>query len=111
MTLTTHNTLNQQLTLELIEARKYLKRLCKHFQHKVPVQYDEKDALIEFEEGFCAMQADNKILNIHCQADNSEDLKAITDTLDRHLSALCRNQVLELSWHNVNASSLTNKWM
>lgn len=88
----------QHLLLSTQKAHKTLKRLCKHFEHKVTVQWDTEDGLIYFEEGICAMSANDKNLSLRCEADSLDDLVAITDTMDRHISGLCRDERFAMKW-------------
>ncbi|MBX2808859.1 MAG: DUF2218 domain-containing protein [Cellvibrionaceae bacterium] len=90
-------------SLQSSHAQQYFKRLCKHFQHKVDVHCEENKALIQFEEGLCRLQVDHQQLALCCEADKPNDLKAITDTMDRHIAALCRHESVTPHWQN-NAS-------
>jgi hypothetical protein len=103
-------TLSQVSIIGTQDAKKYLQRLCKHFQHKVDVQHNKDNALIQFEEGICAMQFSNNTLHMGCKASNTDDLKAITDTMDRHITALFRDNTLTVHWNNTDATYLVNPW-
>ena len=93
---------SKQSSLDTKDAKRYLLRLCKHFQHKVPTQWTEADALITFEEGICMLKANEDSLWMRCEADNQHDLREITDTIDRHLAVFVRDDSFALNWATVN---------
>lgn len=97
--------LKQGLSLPTQQAHKYLKRLSKHFQHKVDVQFSHALALITFEEGQCKMQATTEALSLVCCAQNRQDLLDITDTMDRHMLAFSRDDVFEMVWCDIAIES------
>ena len=92
--------IRQVASLTLADVNKVIKRLCKHFQHKVKVHTNMDVSLIEFGEGMCTMRADNHTLILVCESNEKEDLKAITDTMDRHIYAFCRDEALQLNWQD-----------
>lgn len=92
--------LRKKLTLYTLNAAIINRRLCKHFQHKVEVTWDQNKALIQFEEGVCILQVGAEELNMCCEAGNSGDMKAITDTMDRHISGLWRKESFTFNWAN-----------
>lgn len=95
--------LRQSLQLNSSQAHKTLKRLCKHFQHKVEVRWSQDHGLILFEEGLCALSASTTKLVMRCEANNRDDLRAITDTLDRHITAFCRDENFDMHWRDLAA--------
>ena len=68
-------------------ARRYLGQLCKHFAHKIPVDFDETSGTIRFDAGVCRVGADERTLTLDLQAvpDKMEQLK---DVVVRHPGAL-----------------------
>ncbi len=93
-----HYLVQQHLTLDTPQAHRIIKRLCKHFQHKVDVEWGDDHALIYFEEGICVLNANMQELYLVCEADNDSDLKAITDTMDRHIKAFCPSETFSICW-------------
>ena len=77
--------MKQCLEVETEKAQQYLQRLSQHFKNKVDVEIHKDKSIIHFEEGVCVMSASENCLYKICEADNTLDMKAITDTMDRHL--------------------------
>ncbi|MBX2847268.1 MAG: DUF2218 domain-containing protein [Acidiferrobacterales bacterium] len=94
--------LAQRLKLPMSDANKIMKRLCKHFSHKVHVSIGENDASIRFDEGFCNILAGEKDITFICASNDTADLKDITDTIDRHVASFCRDESFTFSWSSLS---------
>ncbi len=53
-------------------ASLYLKKLCRHFGHKVEAEFDDHQGRIQFPFGSCELTADATTLQLHCQADTDQ---------------------------------------
>jgi hypothetical protein len=58
------------------QASLYLKKLCRHFSHKLETQFDDHNGVIRFPFGTCELSADEQALHLHCQA-GSNDLERL----------------------------------
>ncbi|MFO1143944.1 MAG: DUF2218 domain-containing protein [Amaricoccus sp.] len=78
-------------------AQRYLGQLCKHFAHKVPVDFDETSGTIRFDVGICRVRADAATLTLDLQAapDKMERLK---DVVVRHLVRFAFREELPIAW-------------
>lgn len=83
-------------------ASRYLGQLCKHFAHKITVDYDpatDPDAgLAHFPWGTCAMRSAEGALTVEVQADDAEALARIQAVIDDHLRRFAWREKLELDW-------------
>ncbi len=79
-------------------ASKYLQQLCKHFRHKVPAEYDEYQAKVDFPFGLCLMSADDTKLSIDCETPDEEAFTKMKFVLDDHLERFAWKEKLKLSW-------------
>ncbi|MFD2265099.1 DUF2218 domain-containing protein [Lacibacterium aquatile] len=80
-------------------ASRYLVLLCKHFRHKVTVDYSETDAKVDFPWGsICVMQAVSDTLHIRLDADDQAGLERSKYVLSDHLARFSRKENLELTW-------------
>ena len=104
------DTLNQTIASEALVAtdlspRRYLGQLCKHFQHKLPVTFDEDFARgrIEFSVGACDLEADEgqNLLIMRATAANDADLARLEDVVARHLVRFAFRQELVVKWTRV----------
>ncbi|MFO1210587.1 MAG: DUF2218 domain-containing protein [Amaricoccus sp.] len=78
-------------------AQRYLGQLCKHFAHKIPVDFDATSGTIRFEAGVCRVRADAATLTLDLQAvpDKIEQLK---DVVVRHLVRFAFREELPIAW-------------
>ena len=86
--------------VQTTSASKYLQQLCKHFAHKVTVDYTPEEARVQFPPGRCLMLADTETLRFHCQADNEKAMPVIKDIIERHLVKFVWREELTFQWVN-----------
>ena len=79
-------------------ASLYLKKLCRHFSHKVDTEFDDQNGIIRFPFGTCDLSADDQALHLHCQA-AGEDLEKLREVIDSHLVRFASKETLSLRWH------------
>ncbi len=79
-------------------ASLHLKKLCKHFQHKVDVLFSDTVGRIDFGIGTCNLQATEDRLQIRCEAATDEELQDVMDTIKRHFDRFAEKDGLVLEW-------------
>ena len=79
-------------------ASLYLKKLCRHFSHKVETEFDDHKGTIRFPFGTCELSADDQALHLHCQA-SSDELERLRAIIDRPLARLTTREPVALPWH------------
>ncbi|RED44173.1 DUF2218 domain-containing protein [Aestuariispira insulae] len=79
-------------------AEKYLRQLCKHFAHKVPVELDQQKARVDFPPGPCLMMADETALSFYCQGGSADGLARIQLIIDDHLKRFAWREEPEIQW-------------
>ena len=82
-----------------------MRKLCKHFRHKIAVQFDEVQARAEFPYGLCLMRADQQALSFECQAQTQEALDQMRAVLDEHLGRFARKEALLIDWQALPGQS------
>lgn len=80
------------------EGSAYIRKLCRHFVHKVPVSYTETAGKAEFPFGICVMGADDESLTFTINANSSEELDRAEDVLVRHLEKFAYKENLDINW-------------
>lgn len=70
---------------ETANGSKYMQQLCKHFAHKVAVDYDAERAEAALPPGPANMTADAGGLNITVRAQEAEGLTVAKGIIERHL--------------------------
>lgn len=78
-------------------ASLYMKKLCRHFGHKVPATFDDERGRIEFPFGECELVARPEGLQLRCsaEADQAERMK---DVMESHLLRFASKETLQLNW-------------
>ncbi|WP_417432471.1 DUF2218 domain-containing protein [Kiloniella sp.] len=79
-------------------ASKYLQQLCKHFAHKVLVQYTPEKGAVDFGIGDCVIEANENTLSFFCQAEDSVRLEKIEGIITIHLDKFAWREKLEMNW-------------
>jgi len=90
--------LNSKAVIETDNASKYLQQLCKHFAHKVTVEYDPTSATVDFPFGGCRMWADERALRIECGAESADALQRTQLVIDDHLVRFAWREKPEIVW-------------
>ncbi|MES2820565.1 MAG: DUF2218 domain-containing protein [Pseudomonadota bacterium] len=78
---------------------RYIARLCKHFQHKVPVTFDTRSGRIEFAFGLCLLSVTDQGLNLQVRTAEADDLEKLQQVVASHFQRFARQEALTLDWH------------
>ncbi|WP_375170524.1 DUF2218 domain-containing protein [Marinobacter sp.] len=85
-----------------VHAGRYLVRLCKHFSHKVPAEWQDKQGQITFSMGVCRLQASNQSLRLRCESDSQDNLGRLGEVIASHLVRFAEGardrEVLQVVW-------------
>lgn len=66
-------------------ADRYLTRLCRHFSHKVPASWENKQGQIQFPMGTCYLQASDAALLLRSEAGDNDSLDRLCQVIGSHL--------------------------
>ena len=83
---------------ETANGSKYLQQLCKHFAHKIDVEWDEQSGKAAFERGQCEMTADQSAISFKVSVDEKRDLPLIKYIIDDHLTRFAHRETVLLNW-------------
>ncbi len=78
--------------------RRYLGQLCKHFEHKIPVELSDGVGRITFDAGACDLRADADELVMRCDSPDPDGLARVQDVVVRHLARFAFRDVPEVVW-------------
>ncbi|HRN56139.1 MAG TPA: DUF2218 domain-containing protein [Agriterribacter sp.] len=81
------------------EGSAYIRKLCRHFVHKIPVSYTETDGRAELPDCICLMHADANTLTFTITGATTETVVKGEDIVVRHLEKFAFREQLEISWH------------
>jgi hypothetical protein len=79
-------------------AARYLGQLCKHFQHRLPVELDADRGRIAFEAGVCTLAASPGLLTLRVEAADADALARVEDVVARHLLRFAFREPPEVMW-------------
>ena len=74
-------TLASEARVATTMPRRFMTQLCKHFEHKLPVSYDETKGRIEFSAGVCLLAAGEDALVLRAEAADTESLRRVEDVI------------------------------
>lgn len=81
-------------------ASRYLQQLCKHFAHKLPVEFDPAEGKIPFGLGECRLAANDTRLRIDLTAPDAEQMPQLQDVVVRHLARFAFREELAIAWRH-----------
>ncbi len=82
------------------QASKYLQPLCKHFAHKVEVDFTPHEALVSFPMGPCIILADDVTLRFQGQSEKAEGIEAMKGVIVSHLDKFAWREQIEYVWED-----------
>ncbi|MEQ8442724.1 MAG: DUF2218 domain-containing protein [Alphaproteobacteria bacterium] len=85
-------------TVKTDKASKYLQQLCKHFRHKVTVDFDPQNGRVDFPGGVVHMLAGEEGLSFFCRADMDDGIPRMKSVLDSHLLKFAWREELDIRW-------------
>lgn len=86
-------------TYPTVHGSKYISQLCKHFAHKVEVNWDEHEGRAALPTGSLVMQADAEALRFHIVSEDAKAMIQARFTVDSHLVTFAhREGYTGLSW-------------
>ncbi|MCC2095275.1 MAG: DUF2218 domain-containing protein [Hyphomicrobiales bacterium] len=81
-------------------SRKYMIQLCKHWSHKLTVEWDERNGRIEFDPSRkCLLQTDGDHLDLRVETASGEELERTQNTVVNHLKRFAfREDFGDIAW-------------
>ncbi len=90
---------NAKFTTE--RASGYLQQLCKHFAHKIEVQFDPEAGLIKFPFGQCNLNANKGVLDLTVTAETQSDLTKACRVIGSHLERFAFRENPKIDWQTI----------
>ncbi|WP_417249161.1 DUF2218 domain-containing protein [Celeribacter sp.] len=86
-------------TFHTAHASKYLQQMCKHFAHKVEVNYDPTHGEAKMPFGTATFDATDELLTVTLDAQAPEQLDKARDVIDVHLQKFAfREEFDGMNW-------------
>ena len=84
--------------IETERASRYLQQLCKHFAHKLTVEFTPEQGRIEFSIGTCRLAAKDRVLTLDAEAQDDATLTQLQGVVDRHLQRFAFREEMRIEW-------------
>ncbi|KAA9007828.1 DUF2218 domain-containing protein [Histidinibacterium aquaticum] len=98
-------TFSDRGTFTTQNASKYLQQLCKHFAHKVDVDYDADHGRAAFPTGPARLTATGDALIAEVEAGSAEELQRARAIVDNHLARFAfREEFERMDWEAESAA-------
>ena len=86
-------------TFQTPNASKYLQQLCKHFAHKIEVEFDETSGRAALPPGPATLTATDDGLRVEISAETDEGLQRARGVIDDHLKRFAFREGFEhMAW-------------
>lgn len=86
-------------TVPTPDAARYLKRLCNHFAHKLPVELTEDRGVLSFDFGTCRLQATPEALLMEAESADAQGLERLQNVVVSHLDRFAwKEGQLPVNW-------------
>jgi uncharacterized protein len=83
-------------------ASKYLQQLCKHWSHKLDVDFSERNGVVRFPSAVASLEASPDALVITIEANESETVERMKGVVATHLDRFAfREAPLRFDWSTV----------
>ncbi len=80
-------------------ASRYLVQLCKHWAHKLDVDYTSETARIQFASGLCRMTASADALLVIVEAEDADTVTRLQGVVEEHLRRFAfREELGAFAW-------------
>jgi len=76
----------------------YMRKLCKHFGHKVDASFGEDTGYIQFDFGRCELRANVRTLTLEVSAADGEGHERMERVIGSHLQRFGRRDNLSVAW-------------
>ena len=76
----------------------YLQQLCKHFAHKLPVEFTPERGVIPFSVGTCRLEAAGGQLTLRAEAETADRLAEVEGIVERHLLRFAFRDPPKITW-------------
>jgi uncharacterized protein len=85
-------------------ASKYLQQLCKHWSHKLDVEFDPSQGVVHFDGArLCRFAAENGRLDMKLETATEEELERTQQTLVNHLKRFAfREDFGDIAWEKLS---------
>lgn len=85
-------------------ASSYLQRLCQHWSHRFPVEFNDQQGTIQLQQSTCVLNASPELLTIRLTVEGGADEARLRTIVEEHLQRFGFREELLFEW---NSTGLT----
>ena len=78
-----------------------ISKLCKHFRHKVPAEWDNHAGRVDFQPGLCLLTAEADHLHVRIEGADDKEIGRMHFVLEDHMRRFVRGEELTITWQPV----------
>lgn len=94
-----HSNTISESTVVTLHGVSYLKRLCRHFSHKVPVSVTDSQGRIELPFGACRIDVDATHMHLRLEVTDPADVGRAEEVIATHLVRMANRDKPVVEWH------------
>ena len=96
---------HREATIRTADGGRYMRQLCRHFAHKLPVREDGDTGTVEFSIGVCSMAVADDALVLRCASPDARSAEELCDVIERHLVRFAWREPLVIEWRPAQAGT------
>ncbi|PAV48039.1 2,4-dihydroxyhept-2-ene-1,7-dioic acid aldolase [Pseudomonas sp. HAR-UPW-AIA-41] len=77
---------------------RYIRRLCQHFAHKIPVNFNDQQGQLDFNCGQAWLTAEEQGLTLTVSSRDAGDLNKLQEIVASHFERFAWQESLQLEW-------------
>lgn len=98
-----------QATVQTAFGGLYLKKLCRHFAHKVPATLTESQGRIEFPFGACRIDVDPEQMHFSIEVHEEDEVMEAEEVLKDHLLRMANRDQPLVEWHRISSTPTSSR--
>ena len=79
----------------------YTRRLCRHFEHRVPASFAGNHGQIQFEFGLCTIENEDEFMNIRIDVADADELDRAEQVVGKHLVRMANKDEPVVTWQRM----------
>ncbi len=93
-------TFSSTVTFPLTDPARLIRRLCKHWAHKLTTKYDEQSGFVDFgDEKIAHLYANGDTITIKIKTPTESELETIQSVMERHVIRMIpEDEITEFQW-------------
>ncbi len=89
-----------QADIQTDNANRIMKRLCKHWSHKLKIELEDETATIHFEKAICYLYIQPAKLISKISTPERAILQQMQSVVEDHLHRMATPEILTINWQN-----------